>query len=388
MESKRLARISYLIAHHLMEVSTSGENAELEQWLSENEQNRLLLKEIGRWNFYSEKQIEEHLYNHMSAYGKVWTRKQQRQYKIRRRRIWTGIAAAIVLVMGMAVSLLQLPGEKDVFVTDGMELTAGESKAVLILEDGRRMELGQYVSDSLVLSSGVSLDAAGEELKYKEETARNEIVKYNVLEVPRKGEFRLVLADGTKVWMNSESRLKYPVYFQGKERRVYLEGEAYFEVKKNADMPFVVDMGKTSIQVLGTSFNARAYKEEEHVYATLAEGKIRLALGERTLVLKPEEQGIVDLKKGHLSKEKVDLRLYTGWKDGRFIFQEQTLEEMMNTLARWYDIKVFYENSSVRKVTFSGNLKRYDGFDKIIEMLEMTGMAHFKVKGNTILISE
>ena len=388
MESKRLARISYLIAHHLMEVSTSGENAELEQWLSENEQNRLLLKEIGRWNFYSEKQFEEHLYNHMSAYGKVWTRKQQRQYKIRRRRIWTGIAAAIVLVMGMAVSLLQLPGEIDVFVTDGMELTAGESKAVLILEDGRRMELGQYVSDSLVLSSGVSLDAAGEELKYKEETARNEIVKYNVLEVPRKGEFRLVLADGTKVWMNSESRLKYPVYFQGKERRVYLEGEAYFEVKINADMPFVVDMGKTSIQVLGTSFNARAYKEEEHVYATLAEGKIRLALGERTLVLKPEEQGIVDLKKGYLSKEKVDLRLYTGWKDGRFIFQEQTLEEMMNTLARWYDIKVFYENSSVRKVTFSGNLKRYDGFDKIIEMLEMTGMAHFKVKGNTILISE
>ncbi len=168
----------------------------------------------------------------------------------------------------------------------------------------------------------------------------------------------------------------------------YLEGEAYFEVSENKDMPFIVDMSKAAVKVLGTSFNARAYPDESCIYATLAEGRILLDAGGQNLVLQPQEQGVLELVSGKMTCKKVDVTLYSGWKDGRFIFQEQTLENMMNTLSRWYDIQIFFESEAVRRMTFSGNLKRYDSFNKIIELLEMTGMAHFKINGKTILISE
>ena len=211
---------------------------------------------------------------------------------------------------------------------------------------------------------------------------------YNQLDIPRKGEYRLVLADGTRVWLNSESSLKYPVAFQGNERKVYLEGEAYFEVSKDEHKPFTVVTGESSIRVLGTSFNVRAYADEAQLCATLVEGKVRLSHAQQSLILSPDEQGVVTLASGKLEKRKVDASLYTVWKDGRFVFENQTLEEIMNTLSRWYDVKVFYTNEQVKQAMFNGNLKRYDDFDQIVKMLELTGVAHFKINGETIIISE
>lgn len=386
MELEQIIRIAYLISRRFTDALSEEESAELEHWLSGGEQNRRMLEEIESKHFFTRQEIQHHLYKSQDAFLKV---QKRRRHHLKRIRIFYGSAAAVViLVLGIAVSLLLPVGTEQPTVIVANDFPAGESKATLTLASGMRRELGQPTTDSIVWQEGIRLDASGEEIKYDRERIDSTVSGFNTLEVPRKGEFRLVLADGTKVWMNAESSLKYPVAFSGKERRVYLEGEAYFEVSKNKEMPFIVDMGKASIQVLGTSFNARAYKDETNISATLAEGRIQLNAGKKNVRLLPEEQGVFELSTGNLSRKKVDINLYTGWKDGRFIFQEQTLEEMMNTLARWYDINVFFENCAAREVTFTGNLKRYDSFNKIIELLEMTGMAHFKVNGNSILISK
>lgn len=132
----------------------------------------------------------------------------------------------------------------------------------------------------------------------------------------------------------------------------------------------------------------RAYADEEQLYATLVEGTVRLSHAQQSLILYPDEQGVITFVSRKLEKRKVDANLYTAWKDGRFIFENQTLEEIMNTLGRWYDVKVFYSNEQVKQAVFNGNLKRYDNFDQIVKMLELTGVAHFKINGETIIISE
>lgn len=386
MELEKIIRIAYLISRRLTGTLSEEEGVELDHWLSAGEHNRRMFEEIKQKHFFTRQEIQHHLYNSRDAFLRV---QQRRRYHLRRLRIFYGsVAAVAVLVLGIAVSLFfPRPAEQPAELI-ACDFPAGESKATLTLASGMRMELGRIAADSVVWQEGFRMEASGEEIKYDRKSKDSTASGFNTLEVPRKGEFRLVLADGTKVWMNAESRLRYPVYFSGKERRVYLEGEAYFEVSKNQEIPFVVDMGKASIQVLGTAFNARAYKDEANISATLAEGSIRLDAGKETMTLYPEEQGLFELSTGNLSRRKVDIQLYTGWKDGRFIFQEEPLEKMMNTLARWYDIQVFFVNSAVRDITFSGNLKRYESFDKIIELLEMTEMAHFKVSGNSILISK
>lgn len=387
MEFEHITRIAWLLSHRFSDTLTAAENEELEAWLAADKQNSLLAEQIFRRNFFSDKQIQEHLYNSLTAFEKVQSRRSRHLLQMRMWKIYGSIAAVAILLIGLSLFKLYDPTADGISRLPQTQLAAGESRAVLTMANGQRIQLTRHMGDSVVIAGGIRMDATGEAVEYKQEV-ENMVTAFNTLEVPRKGEFRLVLSDGTKVWMNSESRIKYPIAFVGKERRVYLEGEAYFEVSKNQEMPFIVDMGKASIQVLGTSFNARAYQDEPQICATLAEGQIQLKAGTKNVILAPEEQGIFELITGNLSRKKVDINLYMGWKDGRFIFQEQTLEEMMNTLSRWYDIQVFFENSKVREITFSGNLKRYDSFNEIIRLLEMTGMAHFKVNGNSILISE
>lgn len=387
MELKQTSRITYLISRRCTDTLSEEEESELESWLAADEQNRRFVENLVQQHYFVRRQREDRLYNSVVAFQKVRGRYEHRRNSFRRRIVWSSVAAVMALLIGGTLFFSFFRQQEAVPQTEVVFLSAGESKAVLTLADGRRVQLGHRTMDSIAGNAGTCLKVTEDELVYRDSGNMTES-EYNVLEIPRKGEFKLILADGTRVWLNSESQIKYPVKFGTKERRVYLEGEAYFEVFKNKDVPFIVDMGKASLQVLGTSFNARAYRDEVGIYATLTEGKIQLNTGKQSLILNPEEQGVADIQSGGLTKRKVDSRLYSGWKDGRFIFQEQTLEEIMNTLSRWYDIQVFFENEAIRKVTFTGNLKRYDSFDKIIDMLEMTDMAHFKVDGNAIIISK
>lgn len=386
MELHEVYHIAEIISKYLAGKLTAEEEVELITWRDSSDHNSWLLNDFSHFHFLERKQIAERLCDQEKAYRKFVFRQQRHLRWNRMVRICSGVAAGILLA-GITVVFLYHRELSVPVVADSRVIVAGESRAVLTLANGQKVQLGKEVLDTLLLCDGTAVNASGNSVVYRAKDQSGTLV-YNQLDIPRRGEFMLTLADGTKVWLNSESRIRYPMSFTGEERRVYLEGEAYFEVVKNEKMPFIVEMHGVAIRVFGTSFNARAYGDEPNVYTTLIEGSIGLLAGDKKLLLAPNEQGVVEVCSGNMVKRSVDVRLFTGWKEGRFLFDGQNLEEIMNTLVRWYDVQVFFRNETVRKVTFSGNLKRYDSFDKIIEMLELTGMAHFTVSGNTIFISE
>ena len=206
----------------------------------------------------------------------------------------------------------------------------------------------------------------------------------NTVEVPKGQRASLMLSDGTKIWLNSQSKLIYPTQFSDKERNVRLEGEAFFDVAHKEHLPFVVHSPLLAIKVLGTKFNVASYENDEQVTTTLAEGRVEVGDEKGSVRLKPEEQAL--FCKGDRSLRVVDVGMYLAWKDGKFIFEEQSLEQIMKQLQRWYEMSVFYTNEEVKQYTFSGDLKKYDDFDKIIRMLEEVSGIKISIKENCVVI--
>lgn len=259
-------------------------------------------------------------------------------------------------------------------------------KAELVLADGTTRILGSEVTDSLLVQQGANIVVQNQGVSYCVDSSVVE-ERYNTLRVPRGGEYSITLSDGTIVYLNSESELRYPVNFVGRDRRVYLSGEAYFDVVQDEAHPFIVDMGNSSVRVLGTSFDVRAYADEDEVLTTLVQGSVKFSAGKEFVTLEPGKQAVLG-KSGSIETREVDTYLYTAWKEGVFAFKRQRLEEIMKVVARWYDVNIFWENVSQKEVTFTGKMKRYDDFSKVVEVLEMTGNTEFVIKENNIFIRE
>ncbi len=226
----------------------------------------------------------------------------------------------------------------------------------------------------------------GEQLSYAGEGS-GEALRYNVLRVPRGGEFAVELADGTLVRLNSDSELRYPVHFAGGERRVYLRGEGYFEVVKDARKPFVVEAGGMEVEVLGTTFNVSAYADEGAVATTLVEGAVRFSGESGSVELSPGEQGLAD-GAGAVTKREVDVNDYVAWQKGQFVFRHRTLEEVIRVVCRWYNVEAVFESAGAKGIYFTGNMRRYGDFEQVVRMLELTGGLDFRIEGRTIYIRE
>ena len=262
----------------------------------------------------------------------------------------------------------------------------GRSKAMITLANGEKIVLGDK-KQQLIGEDGtlLNLDSAIVEYKGKQKTPA---LVYNTIDIPIGGEYQLVLADGTKVWLNADSKLRFPVSFTAERREVYLEGEAYFEVAKDSEHPFIVHISRGAIEVLGTGFNVRDYREEQKTVTTLVQGKVVYRPERqpgREIMLEPGFQ-IKDEEGGSLQPRKVDVILYTGWKDGKYVFENATLEEIMQVLSRWYDIAVFYKREEVKKLHFTGDLERYKTINDFLEFMEIGGNVRFSIKGKTVLI--
>ena len=197
----------------------------------------------------------------------------------------------------------------------------------------------------------------------------------------------MTLADGTRVWLNSESELHFPLQFGGEQRIVQLTGEAYFEVAKDAAHPFVVEVCDSKIQVLGTGFNVRSYSEEGQIVTTLVEGAVCFESIEDRVILKPGEQSILD-KVGQLQKRVVEVYPFVAWKEGRFIFRKQRLEDIMVMVSRWYNVEVYFEDDESKEITFSGGMMRYEGFEALMKMIETGGSINCTIKDNTVFIAK
>lgn len=254
--------------------------------------------------------------------------------------------------------------------------TPGEKKAVLTLADGRQIALG----DKAGKAEPSLLDKAIAKMSGSE--------KQLCLDIPKGGEFKVVLDDSTEVWLNSESKLIYPEKFSDKERRVIVKGEAYFKVAHEANRPFRVETDGQVVTVHGTEFNVKSYKEDKNILTTLVEGSISLskANGSGEVMLRPGHQSKFNKQDASTTVRTVNAEMVASWRYGKFVFENQTLEEIMQELSRWYNFEYEFSNNDLKQIEFMGSIPRYSQFDTALTILEKSGGIHFKRQGNKLRI--
>ncbi|MCK0191719.1 FecR family protein [Arenibacter sp. F20364] len=303
------------------------------------------------------------------------------------------VAASVMFILGLAFYLINKNGNLDgsVIVNHPQTIVAGTDKAILTLgngdevalEKGRKFQIGEVSSN-------------GEELVYAEKKRSNDVEKeqsFNYLTIPRGGQFFIKLSDGTEVWLNSETKLKYPVTFaEGLTRKVELiYGEVYFKVSSSTQHKgagFHVLTKSQEIDVLGTEFNIRAYNNDEVMATTLVEGKIRIKKGEVSETLKPNQQAKISKQSDQIDIQEIDVSQEISWVNGLFAFNEKPLEEILTVLSRWYDTEVVFENAKQKKFVFTGILERTQSVEDILKLIEATseGQIKFEINDKTISI--
>lgn len=292
-------------------------------------------------------------------------------------------AAAIALLIGCGALFLLQRGQQPTAPVAQQIQEDLTGKIVLTLSDGRQVALSDSLG-SLQEQNGTTIENGNQSLVYNPTDSTIAMV-YNTIRIPRGAEYKLVLADGSQVWLNAESTITYPVAFQGETREVRLQGEAYFEIAKNKNQPFIVHTTQFDVQVTGTQFNVRAYPGEMES-ATLAEGGIQLEKGGKTYSLKPGQQAY--LEEEEVQVRKVNLESAIAWRYNAFSFEETPLEEIMNELARWYNIHVFYLNPKVKELHFTAWFRRNCTLQEVIDILEKTGRINIELKGKTITVTQ
>ena len=366
---------------------TPEEEVRLDQWLQDDAHRRYFEEITQRWA--SAGLRNKHTLDTSLAWQKV-ARQTQGNYSRRRRlRYAMGIAASFLL---FAVGVYFWPGapaEAPVAVQQAAPvIPPGTHRAVLVTDDGNTYDLSAKTNLDLQTGS-THVSSQGTSLAYTATETASEPVSYHTLKIPRGGEFQLTLPDQTRVWLNSETTLRFPTRFAAGHRQVELSGEAYFEVAKNADKPFRILSGSQVTEVLGTSFNVASYENDSLVYTTLVEGKVAVSLRDQPdtrQILQPSHQSLLSKQQGTIAQRVVDTDAYVAWQQGRFYFKEQPLEEIMKTFARWYDVDVQFLNESARAYHFTGNLERYENFENILELLQATGEVKFKTAGRAITV--
>ncbi|NQX42290.1 FecR protein [Pedobacter steynii] len=264
------------------------------------------------------------------------------------------------------------------------DIAPGGNKAVLTLANGKEIILTDAKNETLASQSGININKTNNgQVVYKKiatPVQNPELITYNSIATPRGGQYRLTLADGTNVWLNAASSIKYPVVFSGKERRVEITGEVYFEVGHDATKPFRVVSNGQVVEVLGTHFNINAYRDENVVKTTLLEGKVKVSSTVGAKILKPGEQA--QLEKGNILVADVDINEVIAWKNGLFDFQDASIETVMRQLSRWYDVDVEYRGK-IPETLFTGKLHRAVNASQVIDILSYFKI-HFKIENEGI----
>lgn len=323
--------------------------------------------------------------------GEQFRKRLHRQLYIRRRiRYAVSVAALILLAIGIWSLWKSTHAPEPPHMAQLEHIAPGSKKAQLILDDGKIIPLQPQTQKIIELNSGTVQNDSLEGLKYAfDKTAAAATAGiYHTLSIPVGGFYTLELSDGTKVWLNAASELKYPVQFSGQKREVYLEGEGYFQVSTDTARQFIVHLKNASVAVLGTKFNVNAYTDEQHIYTTLAEGSVAFysELRHRQIILKPGMQSVMDVQTGVTSVEEVDPSVYSAWIDGRFVFPAMNLETIMRQLQRWYDLEVFYQNPEAKNYEFRGAVSRDMDIRSVLDIIEETTDLKFDINNKTIVV--
>ncbi|MEY8593636.1 FecR family protein [Butyricimonas sp. Marseille-P3923] len=305
----------------------------------------------------------------------------------RRRLIKVGmrVAAVFVLLLGVGILWMLSDSRVEEFAQEH-QITPGKNQAYLYLSNGKSVLLSRE-NRELREDNGVSISVSAEgkvhyNVEEKDGAARS---LFNRLVVPRGGEFMITLEDGTKVWLDAETELRYPTNFDAQNRVVYLKGEAYFEVAKMEGKPFVVKIDQMSVNVLGTKFNVNN-REAGVVQTVLVEGSVKLKSPRGEVLMVPNQKA--EYHGGdEWVVEEVDVSPYVAWKDGNFVFNNESLERIMNKLSSWYDVDVFYANEEVKNVKLTGDMMRYKDIQELLYFFEKISDVKFLIKNRTVTVS-
>ena len=390
MEHQYSDRIVRLLQLYLLGDITEEERQELEDWCEEAPRNRKLFEQICQEDLFSK---ERYVYEKIHD-TKAFSVFEKRVRKVSSRSIgnWWKYAAVLlfpILVVG-SWKLMHETEQVSIVASSVAPIQPGCSQAVLVLDDGRKVFLKE--EEEGVISEDKEITVTGEKdrLVYTSSEGKNvDEIRFNELEVPRGGEYKVRLADGTLVYLNSATRMKYPVKFDEKERKVYLSGEAYFEVAKDPERPFFVEMEGVEVRVYGTSFNVNTH-QEGNIQTVLVKGSIGVKVLSSGMesVIRPGQ--MAEFKQGNtkVDVKDVNVAVYTDWKDGIFRFENQRLEDILTVLSNWYDVDIFYQTVSVKELHFSGYMERYKDVSVILEAITLSTGVTFSIQGKTIIVSK
>lgn len=311
-------------------------------------------------------------------------------------RIWprVAVAASIAVLLGTGIFYFTKTKEQPIQVAEKpQEIAPGGNRGILILSNGKQIVLADISAKDTIAKEGeedevtIKMGANGV-ITYiinpNTDTSKADANLFNTLSTPTGGQYNIVLADGTKVYLNAVSSIKYPTQFNGDQRIVELDGEAYFEVAKNKNKPFIVKSDDQDIEVLGTHFNVHAYDNESVVKTTLLEGSVAVSYKNQKAILKPGQQSNVSDKFTKITVKQVDTEAAIAWKNGRFKFDNADLKTVMRQLERWYGIKVEYRGD-VSDVRFNGGTFMNKNLSEVLKVLELSNIK-FKVEGKTIIV--
>lgn len=335
----------------------------------------------------------------MEALSKeVWARLPLKVQKPK--RLWPRIVAAACLLLTLGAGLFFYSNRSSssrAQLTDVVEgdIAPGGNKAILTLANGKKISLTDAGNGELVKHSGISISKTSDgQLLYEVSSAALRTpgeTKYNTVETPRGGQYQVNLPDGSRVWLNAATSLKFPLFFDHlSERKVELKGEAYFEVEKDAQRPFIVQCDKQAVRVLGTHFNISSYADDLKTKTTLLEGSVKVACLNAAAsyrILVPGQQAQIGSDPNNIHIVNVDVQAETAWKNGLFSFEDAPIENIMKQISRWYDVDIVYKNNVAGK-TIWGSVTRYSSVSKVLSMLERTGKIHFKIEGRRVIVTK
>lgn len=317
-------------------------------------------------------------------WGKIIRQTQQHtsSKKYNFKNLWLYISAACLLLALGGVWYVQKndPSQEKIQNDTFVNFEPGENKAFLEFDNGEKVELSTF-QEGIIVDGTISYND-GTILKGLDEN-NSKKTQYLTLSVPKGGQYKLTLSDGTKVWLNADSKLRYPVHFEKDKREVELEGEGYFEVAKVLDKPFYVQTASERVKVLGTHFNVFSYSEDKSSKVSLIEGSVEVSANNGDLKrIKPGQESVVE--DGELWIQKADVEEVLAWKNGEFVFNHESLREAMQKVARWYDIDIKV-SSELAEISIWGSLSRAENFNKVLDVIKMTDEnIQYKVQGRRV----
>ena len=359
--------------------ATPEEQEEVRAWAEMSEERKRLLADAK--TFYGRELPDD-----QEIAEKVETMWRQRQITLRKRwsmtwQHWAGIAASLVLVVGITFWMI---GENE--NNDQTLAVANHKEVHYILSDGSAHGLST-LRDTAVNIPGFRVSREGVIQENGMTGTDVTEVKYNEIVVPRGGEYSLTLSDGTVMKLNSDTRVKFPNAFIGTERKVILDGEAYFEVERDESRPFLVEFSEGVVHVLGTHFNVKA-RREQNAFTTLVSGKVKVSSGSDSVVLKPGEYCEINAENQQLSVHDADLMSMLAWKNGEFVFKDATLEYVMNELAAWYDMEVVYASDEMKQTKLHIYMDRTRTLEEALQILSKMGNITYQIQGRKVIIKQ